>query len=147
MKTLISIALFTLVACGCSSEPAGPTYAEAVATYQAEVTLLDSLQTQMDAAKAKHKSALAEIDEKFNPQFRKIRTLSDDIELNNRTAAGGETLMRLELQKQEMEKVRSALYDDAHRAFGNETGSLVGELAEQKQRVESAKSLRDSLSK
>lgn len=43
MKTLISIALFTLVACGCSSEPAGPTYAEAVATYQAEVALLESL--------------------------------------------------------------------------------------------------------
>lgn len=42
MKPLLSIALFALVACGCSSKPAVPTYAEAVATYQAEVALLDS---------------------------------------------------------------------------------------------------------
>jgi hypothetical protein len=61
MKTNLLALSIALFACGCSPavvEPTGPTYAEAVATYQAEVALLDSLEAKVDAIHARHKERL-----------------------------------------------------------------------------------------
>lgn len=64
MMRLFAIVVLCALIAGCSSEPSGPTYAEAVATYQAEVALLDSLRGDMarlEAERAKEVDRLKKL--------------------------------------------------------------------------------------
>lgn len=147
MKTTLLAVTIALFACGCSSEtsqPTGPSYAEAVATYQAEVALLDSLQAKADALKAKHDAAKAAIIEKYAKMLSDGQSMIDNIELTGRDAS---SLERLQSQQAELREVQSIEFNTAQRVFDRESAPIVAELAQQKQRVATAKSIRDALSK
>lgn len=60
MRTL-AVVFASLLLAGCSSQPSGPTYAEAVATYQAEVALLDSLLEKRKAIEKQYDTEMADL--------------------------------------------------------------------------------------
>lgn len=142
--SLLFVIAISMLLVGCSKKPSGPSYAEAVATYQAEVALLDSLQAKVDALIAKHGAARAAIKEKYAKMLSDGQSMIDNIELTGR---GASSLERIESQQAELRKVQSIEFNTAQRAFDRESAPIVAELAQQKKRAATARSIRDALSK
>lgn len=143
MKRLFTtIALCALFA-GCSSEPSGPTYAEAVTTYQAEVALLDRLEAKSKEAAKVRDDAIAEA-KKTRDGFLKEADEFEKHEWSTPTA-----------QKEHDEK-RQKMLASIERGFSNKTDAANDRYAEtmkelspqielQRESVRNASELRDSL--
>lgn len=149
MRTFVIVFASLLIA-GCSSEPPaspGPTYAEAVATYQAEVALLDSLQSQLEAADAKYRDEIAAC----SARFERVREECDEMDIYIRRGFRDQANAKTHLEEnnahlQLARDVYSQESKNASNEFSGVSAPLKAEIESQKTRVENAKVARDQLS-
>jgi outer membrane murein-binding lipoprotein Lpp len=144
MRTLAAVFAVALFA-GCSSEPSGPTYAEAVATYQAEVALLDSLQANLVSLEVAHQKDIAETREL-------CRGLVDNSEMDSSvkllSSASQEYLTQIVETKGDRDDSRLSfdrMVASSQRLHNLKANKIKSEIELQRKRVEAAKALRESL--
>jgi outer membrane murein-binding lipoprotein Lpp len=146
MRTIAAVFAVALLA-GCSSEPSGPTYAEAVATYQAEVALLDSLQVKLEALEAAHQKDISETREL-------CRGLVDKSEMDSSvkllSSASQDYLTQVVETKGDRDDSRLSfdrMVASSQRLHNLKANEIKSEIELQRKRVESAKALRELLTK
>jgi len=150
MKTNLLALSIAFFACGCSPapvQPTGPTYAEAVATYHAEVALLDSLEAKLADAKSKLEAERAAIKSRFEAEQKK----SDEHELFifNGFSDPEKAKPHLAENQEHMNSMRSIRDKESALAVSNYkrvADPLVAEIESQRASVAKAKAFRDSLS-
>jgi outer membrane murein-binding lipoprotein Lpp len=149
MRTL-AIVFASLLLAGCSQQPSGPTYAEAVATYQAEVALLDSLEAKLKAEDAEHEKKMSAIRELYTKDLPAVSM--SQIERDVQSLPKDDVRKLFDSVSQEAfeaadqpEKFRQFCLVERHRRLVA-SSKIETEIAEQRLRVEKAKSLRDAMS-
>jgi outer membrane murein-binding lipoprotein Lpp len=144
MRTL-AVVFASLLLVGCSQKPSGPTYAEAVATYQAEVALLDSLHLEkkrLDELYAeKTKGVVAIAGDSLSKK--EIDSL-----LRNAEISSQRQLTAVVNEKPTEDTVESALERAIARnrvGYNSQLEVLESKIKAQLARVEAARQARDSL--
>ena len=144
MRSLAAIFASLLIA-GCSQQPSGPTYAEAVATYQAEVALLDSLHLEKKR-----------LDDLYAEKNRNVVSIAGssvskkdvDSILRNAEISSQRQLTAVVNDKPEKDTVESALERAVARnrvGYNSQLEVLESKIKDQFARVETARQARDSL--
>ena len=142
MRTLVVVFASLLIA-GCSSEPAGPTYAEAVTTYQAEVALLDRLEAKAKEAAKIRDDAIAEAT-KTRDGFLKEADQFDKHEWSTPTAQKEHDEMRQKTLAA-IERGFSNKSDAANNRYADTMKELSPQIELQRENVSKTSALRDSL--
>lgn len=146
MKPLISIVLFALVACGCSTEPAGPTYAEAVATYQAEVALLDSLLAKRKAIEDEYFDTVEKERRSFVTNDRHGAAFDSAASRVRDMSVGGlDKILSNEESSSDVSAAFERLLARSRRSSLNQISEVDEKIAKQKKLVQAAESARNSL--
>lgn len=145
MRTL-AVVFASLLLAGCSTEPAGQTYSEAVATYQAEVALLDSLNARMSSMIATNEIEEKTINDKYDKQIKDAESFGETIAtgFNDKAIAEGH-LAKNDQHIANLRSIKQRQIAFAQQTFSEKSGPLAAEINEQKTAVEMAKKLRDSL--
>jgi len=147
MKRFFATVALCVLLAGCSSEPAGPTYAEAVATYQAEVALLDSLRSEKKELEIVYQKEVGKLIDICGDSISK-----GEIErvLSQAESASDQTLLDTNANVPENDSVFLGFKRAVARkrmSYNALVKSLDDKIAAQRARVDSAMKQRDSLNR